>query len=97
MVLLSAVEPELKSILTRLEEVIAFSVTSVLWWHVGRAKELLDRQPTHVRTEKPLRWLAKSSTCVCTDSPYSYSAGWVNTVSGSGYKGKRYLSVHGKS
>lgn len=43
-------------------------VASVLWWHVGRAKELLDRQPTHVWTVKPLRWLseAKSSACWCT-------------------------------
>lgn len=52
-------------------------VTSVLRWRVGRAKELLDRQPTRVWTENPLRWPVLA---------HSYSAGQANTVSGGGYK-----------
>lgn len=60
------------------------SDVTVLWWHVERARKLLDRQPSQAWTERPLRWLseAKSSACWCT----ALTAGRVITVSQSGYR-----------
>lgn len=88
--LLSAVEPVLEIIWASPGEVIAFSA---LWCCFSplvacrRAKEPLDRQPTHVWTEKPLRWLseAKSSACWCTPITVTRLGGlthWVRVVTG---------------